>query len=151
MTLLVSVADRDDLEDLVRLRSRLFPEMSDAEQEAELEEFLPGPNYRFWLARLDGRTVGYAEASLRPYANGCDSRPVPFLEGVWVDPTCRSRHIGQALVAAIEAWAIERGFHELGSDVDISNLISQAAHQAWGFEERETVVYYRRLLSPKSE
>lgn len=128
------------------MRAQLWPEMSEPEQGVELEELLGQDRYCGWIARIGGQPVGFAEASLRPYANGCDGRPVPFLEGVWVSPGQRNSGIGKALVSAIEAWAMALGYRELGSDVDIANLISQAAHQAWGFDERETVVYYRRRL-----
>lgn len=146
MQLEITLAARDDLEDWVWLRSQLFPDLSEAEQRAELETFLSLQEYHGWIARADGRAVGFAEASIRPYANGCESQPVPFLEGVYVEPAQRQRGIGGHLVAAIVAWARGQGYSELGSDVDIANLISQAAHRSWGFEERETVVYYRRRL-----
>ena len=143
----ISPAGPGDLALWVSLRCNLWPDMSEEALGAELNDLtLQDRSYRGWIARLGTRPVGFAEASLRPYANGCDSRPVPFLEGVWVLPDERNRGIGQALVKAIAAWALDAGYHELGSDVDIANLISQAAHQAWGFEERETVVYYRRKL-----
>ncbi|MEO1190594.1 MAG: GNAT family N-acetyltransferase [Pseudomonadota bacterium] len=140
-----------DLPQLIAMRAHLFTDLSDEEQEEEVMHFLQDPNYRFWLAWQGEAVVGFVEASVRPYANGCDSRPVPFLEGIWVKPEQRDQHVGQALVMAVEAWARDLGFHELGSDVEICNLRSQAAHQAWGFEERETVVYYRRLLPSAAE
>lgn len=146
MSLVIADAGPTDLADWLELRSYLFSDMSEEQQRAELEGFLELEGYHGWIARIDGQAVGFAEASLRPYANGCEGHPVPFLEGIWVNPPHRSRGIGRALIAAIERWALDQGFRELGSDVDIANLISQAAHRSWGFEERETVVYYRRRL-----
>ncbi len=35
----------------------------------------------------------------------------------------------------------------MGSDTEIENGASQAAHSAWGFCETERVVYFRKLLS----
>ncbi len=142
----ISSASLTDLGEWTEMRMQLWPDMSEPEQVKELKELLGQDRYCGWIARIDGQPVGFAEASLRPYANGCEGRPVPFLEGVWVSPTLRNSGIGKALVRAIEAWALELGFDEMGSDVDIANLISQAAHQAWGFDESETVVYYRRRL-----
>ncbi len=144
----ITPANLADLAEWTEMRAQLWPEMSEPEQGEELQELLDKDRYCGWIARLEGRPVGFAEASLRPYANGCEGRPVPFLEGVWVDPLERNQGIGQALIQAIEAWAVALGYEELGSDVDIANLISQAAHQAWGFDEQETVVYYRRRLKP---
>jgi aminoglycoside 6'-N-acetyltransferase I len=94
-----------------------------------------------------GIAAGFAELALRPYANGCDSQPVPFLEGIWVKPDFRRRGIGRALIGHVEAFAVARGFREIGSDTEIANQASQEAHAAWGFSETERVVYFRKLLT----
>jgi len=39
-----------------------------------------------------------------------------------------------------------RGFAEIGSDADIANSASHAAHRGWGFVETERVVYFRKVL-----
>jgi aminoglycoside 6'-N-acetyltransferase I len=96
----------------------------------------------------DGNAIGFAEIAVRKYANGCDTRPVAFLEGVWVKPQFRRRGIGTRLIAHAGAFLAERGFRELGSDTPIDNQASQAAHVAWGFSETERVVYFRKLLKP---
>lgn len=44
--------------------------------------------------------MGFVEASLRPYAEGCDTRPVGYLEGGYVAPEWRGQGIGRALVEA---------------------------------------------------
>jgi aminoglycoside 6'-N-acetyltransferase I len=84
--------------------------------------------------------------AVRAFANGCDSSPVPFLEGLWVDSAFRRQKIGQALVRAIEEWAVRRGFRELGSDAYLSARISHLAHRAYGFTETERVVYFKKKL-----
>ena len=96
----------------------------------------------------DGAAIGFAEIAVRKYANGCDTRPVAFLEGVWVKPQFRRRGIGERLIAHAETFLVARGFRELGSDTQIDNHTSQAAHLAWGFSETERVVYFRKVLKP---
>jgi len=95
----------------------------------------------------DGVAVGFAEIAIRPYANGCDSQPVPFLEGIWVTAELRRRGIGAGLMKRIEAFLTARGFCELGSDTQIDNRASQAAHLGWKFSETERVVYFRKNLN----
>lgn len=113
-----------------------------------LDEMLARENYRVWIA-LDGtKAIGFAEAGLRAYANGCDSQPVPFLEGIWVDKAFRQQGVGRALVQTVEAWAKSLGIFELGSDTWLSDLRSQRAHGGWGFEETERIVYFRKKLKP---
>ena len=102
-----------------------------------------------FLAWNEDRVVGFVEASLRPYANGCDERPVPFLEGLFVLPKYRRKDVGGSLVAAVEVWAMKRGHRELGSDALLANLGSHKAHRAYGFKETERVVYFRKKLAPK--
>ena len=101
---------------------------------------------RAWAASRGGAVCGYAELSLRPYANGCEGRPVPFLEGIWVAPAARRTGVGRALVRHLAAVVRAEGFVELGSDALIDNLASHAAHMAWGFAEAERVVHFRLPL-----
>ena len=44
---------------------------------------LDGRKRKGWSALLpDQSPVGFAEISIRDYANGCRAQPVPFLEGI---------------------------------------------------------------------
>ena len=89
---------------------------------------------------------GFAEVSIRKFANGCETQPVAFLEGIWVEPPLRRQGIGRLLVEHIEAFAVARGFREIGSDALLDNEASHAAHRDWGFSETERVVYFRKAL-----
>jgi aminoglycoside 6'-N-acetyltransferase I len=96
----------------------------------------------------DGRRSGrICEISIRAAANGCDSRPVPFLEGIWIEAQFRRRALGAQLIAHIEAFITARGFREIGSDAPIENRVSHAAHRRWGFSETERAVYFRKVLT----
>ncbi len=91
--------------------------------------------------------IGFAEAAIRQdYVNGCDSSPVLFLEGLFVDPGHRRRGVAGALVAAVADWGRAQGCSEFASDAEIDNLDSHAMHLALGFAETERVVYFRREL-----
>lgn len=94
----------------------------------------------------DGTALGFAEYALRDYANGCNSQPVPFLEGVWVDDGYRGQGIAKALIDYLVTRAERAGFTEFGSDVELSNYSSQLMHERLGFEQTEKVIYYRKVL-----
>jgi aminoglycoside 6'-N-acetyltransferase I len=128
------------------MRAALWPEESAAEHAHGIDELLR--NGRAWgfVAEVGGVPAGFAELAIRDYANGCDSRPVPFLEGIFVGERFRRRGIGARLVAHVEAFAAARGFSEIGSDAEIANSASHAAHRGWGFVETERVVYFRKVL-----
>lgn len=54
--------------------------------------------------------------------------------------------MGRALVAAVEGWVRERGYWELGSDVELDNAASLDAHAALGFEPVQRVQFFRKVL-----
>jgi len=129
------------------MRTALWPEESLAAHAGEADALLRDDAFFALIAEAaDGGALGFAEIAVRKYANGCESQPVPFLEGIWVEPEVRRRGIGARLLARAEALLAARGFRELGSDTPIDNGGSQAAHRAWGFCETERVVYFRKPL-----
>jgi aminoglycoside 6'-N-acetyltransferase I len=129
------------------MRAALWPDEDVDELADDLQTLLEDPTQVAFVAeRDDGRLCGFAEASVRKYANSNDESPCAFLEGWWVDADARRSGVGRALVAAIEEWARAQGFTELGSDALLDNTLGHQAHQALGFEERERVVYFRKLL-----
>jgi len=142
----VRPAESRDLDGWAEMRAELWPISTKLEHLAELEEFFNLASFRGWVALFQDRYVGFAEAYIRPFANGCDSRPVVFLEGIWVSPDCRKSGVGRSLVKAVADWALSKGIYELGSDAELTNTLSQACHLKWGFEETERVVYYRKKL-----
>lgn len=138
-----------DLDDLARLRTALWPEQSEAAHRAEIGAAAGDGRVRVvLLARTgDGRAVGFAEATLRrDHVNGCDTTPVVFLEGIYVDPGFRRRGAAAALCRAVEAWGRALGCAELGSDALLENTASHAFHGAIGFETCERVVCFRKRL-----
>ncbi len=104
--------------------------------------------------RFDSRSregevyLGFAEVGLRPYAEGCKSSPVAFLEGWFVKESARGKGIGRALIEHVERWGLEQGCTELASDTLLEWVDSQQAHSKVGFEEVERLVVFRKSLEP---
>ena len=83
----MGIADRSAW---AEMRSALWPEESASVHAREIDELLrSGEIWGFVVETLDGDAVGFAEIAIRKYANGCDSRPVAFLEGIWIKPQFR--------------------------------------------------------------
>ena len=110
-----------------------------------------------WIARSDAVVLvavradglgleAFAEVGERPFADGCDTSPVAYLEGWYVDEEVRRQGIGTALVRAAEAWARARGYREFASDALLDNADSQRAHEATGFVEVERAVRFKKDL-----
>lgn len=131
------------------MRADLWPE-EDADRLAHetLMHFSGAPLAEavFICEGKDSAAVGFLELGLRPYAEGCSSNPVPFIEGWYVAPIARHKGAGRALVGAAEGWALIRNFTEIASDTQLDNSQSQAAHSALGYEEVERLVTFRKSL-----
>jgi aminoglycoside 6'-N-acetyltransferase I len=93
-----------------------------------------------------GRALGFAELSLRSYAEGCDTDNVAFLEGLFVVPDARGRGVGRALIAACEDWARSQGCTEFASDAQPDNETSIAAHLALGFADEGLIRCFSKKL-----
>ena len=86
------------------------------------------------------------EASIRPWAIGCEARPVGYIEGWYVDGDVRRRGVGRALVEAAEAWARSKGCRQMASDAELWNDVSHQAHGALGYREVARLVLFKKDL-----
>jgi len=132
------------------MRRELWPELpaDEALQRAECETWLARRNSIILVAERSesSRLCGFIEVGEREFADGCDSGPVAYLEGWFVDEDVRGRGIGRGLIQAAEEWAIASGYREFASDALLDNLPSQRAHRAVGFVEVERAVRYAKQL-----
>jgi aminoglycoside 6'-N-acetyltransferase I len=130
------------------MRAWLWPEDSVSAHAEDIDGLIRADDaWSFIAESADGSPVGFAELAIRKYANGCMTRPVPFLEGIWVRAEFRRQGIGTRLIQHIEAFVAERGFREIGSDARVENGVALASHLGWGFSETERVVYFRKPLT----
>ncbi|HYC60920.1 MAG TPA: GNAT family N-acetyltransferase [Thermoanaerobaculia bacterium] len=137
-----------DAAEWLRMRTALWPVEG---HEAEIAEYFESGGSvlltRVLVAERPSRGLaGFIELGLRTYAEGCDSSPVPFIEGWYVDADVRRTGVGAALVRAAEEWARQQGYREIASDVELENETSLSAHRALGYQEVERLVCFRRSL-----
>ena len=134
----------------LRMRCDLWPDGTEAEHREEIERYLAGrsdePLQVIVAVAESGEPIGIAELSIRPYAEGCRTRNVAYLEGWYVRPAARGRGVGRALIQATERWASSRGCAELASDAESDNDTSRRAHSALGFEEVGLIRCFRKEL-----
>ncbi|MEZ0396330.1 MAG: aminoglycoside 6'-N-acetyltransferase [Anaerolineales bacterium] len=136
-----------DFAEWLRMRQALWDDDPADELRAEMGAMLENPLTPVFVAeRENGKLGGFLEGGLRRYAEGCDTSPVAYIEGWYVDEDLRRQGVGRRLVEAMEAWAREHGYAELASDTWLENEISQQAHLSLGFEECERIVAYRKFL-----
>jgi aminoglycoside 6'-N-acetyltransferase I len=123
-----------------------MPQVIDMMRALTSEEYDFGKEIVFVAERADARLAGFISLSLRPWAEGCDSTPVPYVEGWWVEADVRRTGVGRQLMSAAEEWCRAHGYVELGSDAEIENDVSVRAHLAFGFRPTVRIQFFRRRL-----
>ena len=142
---------QSDQEEWGRMRSSLYSDPDSQEIEDWFDAKESGGTCHVGVAvivadRGDGRLAGFVEIRSRTYAEGCETTPVAYLEGWYVDPDVRLTGLGASLVQAAETWALQHGFSEMASDTELDNDISLQAHIALGFEEVERQICFMKRL-----
>ncbi len=142
---------REEEEDWLRLRERLWPDVARAELVREMEEILADSDRNAVLVAAShaGEPVAFVEVAIRDWAEGCATRPVGYIEAWFVDTRHRRMGLGRRLMEAAERWAVSRGCTEIGSDAELQNDVSHQAHRALGYLEVTRVVLYSKRVVPR--
>lgn len=163
----------DDWAGWLQMRTALWPDCPVEKQEQEMQLILspghsvtparcpnggterqgdgaterPGEGLACFVAERSGGLLGgFIEVGLRKYADGCDTSPVGYIEGWYVDPDLRRQGVGAELVRVGEEWARAQGCTEMASDCLLDNEVSLQAHLALGYEEAERLIHFRQVL-----
>lgn len=137
-----------DWQEWLRMRQALWNDTPAQEHETEMQDILNNVDAPVFVAeRPNGQLGGFLEGGVRTYAEGCDTSPVGYIEGWYVDKDLRRQGVGGALIRAMEAWAHQRGLREVASDTWLENEISIAAHQRLGYREVERIVCFAKKLT----
>jgi len=138
-----------DTRDWLRMRDALWPDGSGSHA-GEIARFFAGELHEPLAVLLaideDDRAIGFVELNIRSYAEDCDTNRVAYLEGWYVEAGARRHGVGRALVAAAEEWGRAQGCTEFGSDAELANDVSAAAHAALGFEETVQLRCFKKML-----
>jgi aminoglycoside 6'-N-acetyltransferase I len=145
------VGPHDDAE-WMRMRDVLWPGLIAKTHEIDIADFRANQTTQvvFVVDREDGLLGGFLETGTRKYADGCETSPVGYIEGWYVDPDLRQAGWGRALVEAAEDWARSCGYAEIASDCLLENEISLKAHTAIGYEEVERLIHFRKSLAERA-
>jgi aminoglycoside 6'-N-acetyltransferase I len=137
-----------DWPEWVRMSIALFPHHTAEELAPWMKLFRERIDGEVFVAeRANRKLAGFVEVAARPYADGCDTSPVGYIEAWYVDPNVRRAGHGRALLAAAEDWARSQGYSEMASDALLDNDVSHRAHERAGYVEVERVVQFRKSLT----
>lgn len=144
---LIRQASQADHSEWLRMRRALWPDVETDEMLREMARIQADPlSPVFVLERPDGLLGGFLEAGIRKYADGCETSPVGYIEGWYVDEDLRGQGAGRALMHAAEDWARTQGLREMASDTWLDNVVSIATHLKLGYEEMERLVHFVKHL-----
>ena len=140
-------AGQTDLAEVTRLALLLWPGHEPDALSADLAPLLDQPDAALFLCETDGHPVGFAQCQLRrDYVEGCETSPVGYLEGVFVEEEHRRQGVASALVAACQDWARAQGCREFASDCELDNADSLRFHLGVGFEEANRIICFTKRL-----
>jgi aminoglycoside 6'-N-acetyltransferase I len=146
----VRMPEREDFAGWLAMRLALWPSCPRDQHEVEMGNVLADSDRAtvFVAGEPRGPLAGFVEIGMRPWADGCDTWPVAYVEGLYVAPEARGTGVGKALLRAAEAWGADRGCREMGSDTEIDNAASRALHKSLDYEEVEVLVHFRKRIVP---
>lgn len=137
-----------NIEALVLLSTKLWPDSSAQEMQNHYQEVLANDASTALLLRTDTRYLGFVELSTRrDYVEGADELPVAYIEGLYIEDGYRNQSLGKQLITAAEKWAIEKGFTHIYSDAELEKDNSICFHAAVGFEEVSRIVCFRKNIA----
>ena len=131
---------------LATLASRMWAHAPE-ELAPEFATLTASPEAACFLAMGGDAPVGFAQCQLRhDYVEGCDTSPVGFLEGIYVEDGYRRSGVARLLLRACENWARSVGCTEFASDCELDNLDSLAWHLKAGFAEVNRTIWFAKKL-----
>lgn len=140
-------ATHEDKPEWIRMRQGLWPDAPLEYLDYDLDDILADPEQAAFVAsRADGSLIAFIEASLREYAEACETSPVGYIEAWFVDPHVRGQKLGREMMQAAEGWAREKGCTEMASDTWLENEAGIAAHLKMGYWEVERLVHFVKRL-----
>lgn len=113
----------------------------------EFEDIIKYKESAIFLLSINNQVVGFAQCQLRhDYVEGTDSRPVGYLEGIYIEQEFRHKGYAKELLTRCEEWAKEKGCSEFASDCELDNNISLGFHLNMGFTEVNRIICFAKQL-----
>ena len=130
-------AQKEDLKDIASLHkshhehykySPVFMPRQPEDALTDLIEWFTEPNHHLWIAKKDGKVIGYIR--IQPDAETVVSyhSQVMNITGAYVDKKFRSLGVASNLLDEVQRWLIEQGIYLCGVDFE---TINPPAYRFW--------------------
>ncbi len=137
---------QEDKAEWFRMRKGIWPDAPDEYMTFDMDDILADDDYMVIFACDGDRPIGLTEARIRDYGEGCETSPVGYLEGWFVQEEYRGKRIAGMMTQAAENWISEKGCTEVASDTWLDNESSIRAHVNMGYYEVERLVHFVKQL-----
>jgi aminoglycoside 6'-N-acetyltransferase I len=146
MEIVICRATYEDKAEWFRMRKGIWPEAPDEYLDFDMDEILKSAEDAVFFALVKDKPVGMIEVRIREYGEGCETSPVGYIEGWFVNDDLRGQGIAGVLTNAAENWAREKNCTEIASDTWLDNEASIRAHAKLGYYEVERLVHFVKQL-----
>lgn len=118
-------------------------------EDNEIEELILGhfeKNNKIFLVFFNKELIGFLNSSIRhDYVEGSSKSPVGYIEGIFVEERFRGQRIGSRLIDKLIDYYNSIGIHELGSDTEFDNVLSEKFHKSLGFQETIIRTFIKKI------
>ena len=127
-----------------QMRQAVYSSLDEQFHELEMNQIFARDDwFCYFLTDESNKVLGLVELSSRNIADGCLNSPVAYFEGLYLKKEHREKGMGKEAVRLILNWCKERGYTELATDSELSNISAQKFFKATGFQETYRVVEFR--------
>jgi aminoglycoside 6'-N-acetyltransferase I len=146
MNITVRRVTPQDSQEWFRMRKGIWPDAPDEYLLFDMDEIFASEKDAVFMAFVDEHPAGMIEVRLREYAEGCETSPVGYIEGWFVNGEFRGTGVAGALTQSAEGWARDQACTEMASDTWLDNDASIRAHKKLGYHEVERLVHFVKQL-----
>jgi aminoglycoside 6'-N-acetyltransferase I len=136
----------EDKAEWLRMRKGIWPEAPDEYLNFDMDEILTNDKYYVIFACDGDKPIGLTEVQIKDYGEGCETSPIGYLEGWFVQEEYRGQAIVGIMTKVAEGWVREKGCTEMASDTWLDNESSIRAHVKMGYSEVERLVHFVKQL-----
>jgi aminoglycoside 6'-N-acetyltransferase I len=146
MEITIRNVTQEDKTEWLHMRKGIWPEAPQEYLDFDMDEILASDIDLVIFVCDRDRPIGLTEARIRDYGEGCETSPVGYLEGWFVQEEYRGKGIVGIMTQAAENWARGKGCTEMASDTWLDNEPSIRAHIKLGYDEVERLVHFVKKL-----
>ena len=144
---MIRKAAKTDMVSVAEMAVMMWDSHSVEELKGEFEQEIENKDCVMYIYCIDNIPIGFAQCGLRhDYVEGTESRPVGYLEGIYVREEYRNRGYARELLAECEKWAKQKGCSEFASDCELDNNVSLTFHMKMGFTEAGRIICFTKSI-----